>query len=817
MYAQAGMTGHPTLQRQKEMKTTFRNALCLGTFLSFALMSGIPAANAAIGACPATAFNGVSFVGPTNTVTGLAINDECTAVFAARSTGVVEVRTIAGSATGTINVGASPVGMDTSVDGTVLYVATASGLTVVNLNNQATWAAPPQVSPPFNVGRRPQYVAVATNSSVFIASDGAAGQIQLLQYDPSANAYRNRTSEIPGGIASAVLKSNADRTRINGIVSVSGQAYAYDRVTDTFVTATATTTVAADGTVSTLNAAGNLRYSVNPSSVAGRSTLAVTNVRTGAVIARFTINESVPVSLPNALVVSADGSQAGVITASGFQLVDIAPAVNIRTMVLSTLYAPSYIRVHNTGAVAGTVRITLRDAFSGGALGVWTSPSIPAGAELQFPVATIESALNITTNRPFRYAVDLEAPAGFFGYMQNIVWNQATGTLSNLSSCDRDIVGTGALDVALVATDSTQLSGVHSSSLGGYPSQIHIASTSNAAQTVVLDIYNANTGALLGSYTSASIAAGGQLTLAVSDIEAAAGISASASTPHYVVIARAPFQGFLQNRLLNQTTGTFADMSAACVINGELQTREAASSITGATTNTVQISSIYSTSQTATQSFLRLSNESATAQTATVALSVPEGTRVWTSPSIAAGAEIQVPISTIEAEVPAFTKPAFYSATVTMGFQGSVQHVVYRPSTATFSNLSTCVGEGSDDLTRLSAVHSSLIADFPSYIVINNNLAFPAATQIVVSDARTGAALGTFITDAINGKGNIVYTMAGIENALGLTASPGRYHYNLTGRITELNGVTPSFFLQHLVLNRTTNTLEDMTKTCRPN
>lgn len=802
------------------MKTTYRNALYLGTFLSLALTCAVPSANAAIVACPTNAINGAAFIGATGTVRAIAIEDSCRYVFIARTTNVVEVRNVDPAIPGVtnINAGTSPIGLDANTEGTILYVATATGVTVVNLNNPATWAAPPQITPPFNAGLRPQYLAVMSNGQVLISSDGASGAIQLLHYDPVSNTYRNRTPEIPGGIASAVLKASADRSRINGIVSASGQAYAYDRATDTFVTTTATTTVATDGTISTLNSAGNLRYSVNPSSVSGRATLAVTNVRTGAVIARQTINESVAASLPNGLIISADGSQAAVITATGFQLVDIAPAVTVRAMVLSTLYAPSFLRFHNTGAVAASVRVTLRDSLSGSAFGTWTSPTIPAGGELQFAVANIEAAIGIPpANRPFRYTADVDAPAGYFGYMQNIVWNQTAGALANISACDRDITGTGVLDVALVATDSAQVSGVHSSALTGYPSQIQIVNTSSAAQAAVIDVYNAGTGALLGTYTSASVAASGQLTVAVSDIEAGANIAASASVLHYVMVARAPFQGFLQHRLFNQATGTLADMTPGCVINGELQTREASSSISGGTTNTVQIGSLYSTNQTTTQSFLRLSNESNAAQTATVTLNVPGGTRTWTSPSIAAGAEIQVPIATIESAVTPFSKPDSYSATVTMAFDGSVQHVVWRPSTGTFSNLSTCVSEGSDDLTKLSGVHSSIITDFPSYIVVTNNLSFPASVELVINDARNGQRLGTYLTASIPGRGNTVFTMAGIEAAIGVPPTSSTYHYNIVGRIGELNGVTPNFFLQHLVLNRTTGTLEDMTKTCRPN
>jgi hypothetical protein len=44
----------------------------------------------------------------------------------------------------------------------------------------------------------------------------------------------------------------------------------------------------------------------------------------------------------------------------------------------------SFLRFYNTGAAASTATVTLSDYVSGQALGQWTSPSIPAGAEVQY-------------------------------------------------------------------------------------------------------------------------------------------------------------------------------------------------------------------------------------------------------------------------------------------------------------------------------------------------------------------------------------------------------------------------------------------------
>ena len=65
----------------------------------------------------------------------------------------------------------------------------------------------------------------------------------------------------------------------------------------------------------------------------------------------------------------------------------------------------SYLRFYNTGAAAGTVAVTLFDPGSGQSLGRWTSPSIPAGSEQQYPISATESVLSPGTTKPQYYSL----------------------------------------------------------------------------------------------------------------------------------------------------------------------------------------------------------------------------------------------------------------------------------------------------------------------------------------------------------------------------------------------------------------------------
>jgi cysteinyl-tRNA synthetase len=453
----------------------------------------------------------------------------------------------------------------------------------------------------------------------------------------------------------------------------------------------------------------------------------------------------------------------------------------------------SFLRFFNTGATAGTVTATLSDYATGQRLGQWTSDSILPSSELQYAIGTVETGAGITGTKPGYYAVTLDA--GISGYFQHVLFRPSDGTLTNSSTC-----------AAGVTADPAKLSGVHSSLIGngGFPSSIVITNTGIAAETVTLGIYDARDGTKLGTYTTASIPPYGQLIPAVADIEAGAHVTPSGTMYHYVIKAEGAFTGYLQHLVNNTKAAVVTDMTTSCTLDGSAGAAAASPLLTGA---------IFSTAQAASQSFLRFFNTGTTPGTVTATLrdyATGQALGQWTSPSIAAGAEQQFAISDVErGAAVSGTKPNYYSVSIVSKFAGYFQHVLFRPSDGTLTNLSTCAAGVTADPGRLSGVHSSLLDyGFPTSVVITNTGSSAQAVTLGVYDARDGSKLGSFTTAAIPAGGQSVSRVADIELGANIKPSGSMYHYVLK--------VESAFtgFLQNLVNNTQAGVITDMTTAC---
>ncbi len=229
-------------------------------------------------------------------------------------------------------------------------------------------------------------------------------------------------------------------------------------------------------------------------------------------------------------------------------------------------------------------------------------------------------------------------------------------------------------------------------------------------------------------------------------------------------------------------------------------------------TTGLKVGAVVSSASAASQSFLRFYNSGTTAATVSVTLSdYATGAPLaqWTSPSIAPGASPQYAISAIEAAAtPSFTKPAYYSIAVQSGFTGSFQHVLWRVSDGSLTNLSTCDSLPTAARTTLVNVHSSLLqSGYPSQVVVFNTGAAAANATLGIYDAATGVRIGTYAANGVPANGQVFITTANLENGAGIGAN-GRYHYN----IKIENAFTG--FLQHLVNNQQSGVTTDMTGVC---
>jgi hypothetical protein len=452
----------------------------------------------------------------------------------------------------------------------------------------------------------------------------------------------------------------------------------------------------------------------------------------------------------------------------------------------------SLLRFVNTGSSASTVSVLLSNYQTGQSLGTWTK-TIPAGVADQVGIEIIESALPAGTTKPAYYSASVMS--SMTGYLQHVLYRRNDGTLTNLSTCDLN-----------VTASATQVANVHSTLLDfGFPSTIAITNTSSGSSSsvtaVTLGVYDSTTGTKMGTY-STSVPVFAQKLVTVAAIESQLGIKPTSSQYHWTMKIENSFVGELQHLVNNSKVGVITDMTTQCSFND-----------VAAPPSTVAVrqpSPIFSSTGTS-QSFLRFFNTGTTAGTVNVQLynySTGASLGNWTSPSIPAGASAQYQITVPETVVTA-TKPDYYATTLLTQISGYFQHVLYRPSDGTLTNLSTCDTGVTADSGKLINVHTSLLdAGFPSTIVINNTTSADASAVLGIYDATTGGRLGTYTSAVIPTGAQIMVPMTTIASSGGVVTSPTRYHYVVK--------VENSFggFIQHLVDNKSVGVITDMSAMC---
>ena len=100
----------------------------------------------------------------------------------------------------------------------------------------------------------------------------------------------------------------------------------------------------------------------------------------------------------------------------------------------------SFLRISNSGTVAGAATITAVDG-DGNSIGTsYTTASIPVNGQLQLSNSDIETGLGITDGQSGQYTVFISGP--FQGYVQHVMLNNTTSAFTNLSGF-RGNTGTG--------------------------------------------------------------------------------------------------------------------------------------------------------------------------------------------------------------------------------------------------------------------------------------------------------------------------------------------------------------------------------------
>ena len=270
----------------------------------------------------------------------------------------------------------------------------------------------------------------------------------------------------------------------------------------------------------------------------------------------------------------------------------------------------------------------------------------------------------------------------------------------------------------------------------------------------------------------------------------------------------------------------FESWSGACSGHGrtcEVILSESAS-VTATFTPAVLPSVLFSSQQTTGQSFLRFYNAGTATETVRVDLSDQETgayLSTYTSPPIAARASIQVAVTDMESSLdPGMDVPAYFSATVRIGFEGWLQHVLWSPADGTLTNLSTCDFGVTGGADALANVHTSQLDNgYPSSVVVTNKTRVNSSFTLGIYNAANGEKLATYETPELSrGGGQVVIPSADIEADASIDTK-GINHF-----VIRVEGSSGSFtlnydpdtpaFLQHLVRNIQAGVITDMTTVC---
>ena len=221
------------------------------------------------------------------------------------------------------------------------------------------------------------------------------------------------------------------------------------------------------------------------------------------------------------------------------------------------------------------------------------------------------------------------------------------------------------------------------------------------------------------------------------------------------------------------------------------------------------------------QSFLRLYNTSTTAGTVAVALrDAPTGSLIanWTSPSIPAGASLQVPMQTIETNAVAVAganqtliAASSYNLDVTATFPGYLQHVLWGRTSGVFANLTSCGTGLVSDTTAIPNAHSSALGTYVSRIRMVNTGVFPAHATLSFADSVTGTPIATWTSPDIASGGVIEIPVPQIEAQVPALQSAVK-----GGNVAQFNVKLSGFsgYLQHVIDNQNIGAVVDMSGKC---
>ena len=228
---------------------------------------------------------------------------------------------------------------------------------------------------------------------------------------------------------------------------------------------------------------------------------------------------------------------------------------------------------------------------------------------------------------------------------------------------------------------------------------------------------------------------------------------------------------------------------------------------------------VFSSEHGQMQSFLRFYNsgrrsastgaERRTVNVTLADLDTGETLAQWDSGVFGFGSDAQVPISSIEdAATHAFDKPPAYLASIRSTMRGKFAHIVRHTTDGTLTNLSSCGSSISAEAKVLFNVHASTLSEnYPSTINVVNTGPIPIDVSLGIY-APSNYKYGEYKILSIPPDSGRMVSVDTMEKELDLVPTENELYY-----VVKVENDFPGF-LQHLVDNRQTGALIDMTHVC---
>lgn len=235
---------------------------------------------------------------------------------------------------------------------------------------------------------------------------------------------------------------------------------------------------------------------------------------------------------------------------------------------------------------------------------------------------------------------------------------------------------------------------------------------------------------------------------------------------------------------------------------------------------------VFSSTNTAFTSYVRLWNDTATNGSATVDVTIVDaatGNQVGTwSVLVGANRSLQFPISDIEEAAGIVSPPDQYVFYLDWGdhpfFGIKFQHVVWSPTSGFFESLSGC-RERPQEPKTLANLHTSTISQYPSLVIIHSEERTEREVRINVREAGQGTSMGSYILPStLPAFGSVNVAVSEIENAVSWIPSSTEFHM-IVDVETRVSG-DPFFesnwdgWVTHVVQNDSAGSLVNMTPHC---